>query len=60
MTEKEARLSKKWHGHVTAVTVNVDYRRLGLATKLMDILELVTDKQYAIIAKASFSKFLKL
>lgn len=45
MSEKDARLNKKWHGHVTAVTVSVDYRRLGLATRLMDILELVTDKQ---------------
>jgi len=48
MSEKDARLHKKWHGHVTAVTVNVDYRRLGLATKLMDILELVTEKQYVL------------
>eukprot|EP01127_Copromyxa_protea_P001868 TRINITY_DN11777_c0_g1_i1.p1 TRINITY_DN11777_c0_g1~~TRINITY_DN11777_c0_g1_i1.p1 ORF type:complete len:193 (-),score=22.81 TRINITY_DN11777_c0_g1_i1:13-570(-) len=45
-SEQEARLHQKWHGHVTAVTVNADYRRLGLATDLMDILELVTDKHY--------------
>lgn len=33
-----------WHGHVTAVTVEPDYRRQGLAKKLMDLLEDVTEK----------------
>ena len=32
-----------WHGHVTAVTVAPDYRRLGLARALMDHLERVTE-----------------
>lgn len=32
-----------WHGHVTAVTVEPDYRRQGLAKKLMDLLEDVTE-----------------
>jgi N-terminal acetyltransferase B complex catalytic subunit len=31
-----------WHGHVTAVTVAPDFRRQGLARKLMDCLEDVT------------------
>ena len=33
-----------WHGHVSAVTVSPEYRRLGLARLLMDYLELCTDK----------------
>jgi N-terminal acetyltransferase B complex catalytic subunit len=28
-----------WHGHVTAVTVSPEYRRLGVAKRLMDYLE---------------------
>eukprot|EP00039_Didymoeca_costata_P014427 m.233306 g.233306 ORF g.233306 m.233306 type:complete len:182 (-) comp16023_c0_seq2:36-581(-) len=36
----------KWHGHVTALTVAPQYRRLGLANKLMDLLEDTTDKVY--------------
>ncbi len=28
-----------WHGHVTAVTVPPEYRRLGMATQLMHVLE---------------------
>lgn len=41
-------VSESWHGHVTAVTVSPEYRRLGLATKLMDELERVSelDKGY--------------
>jgi N-terminal acetyltransferase B complex catalytic subunit len=38
---------KLWHGHVTAVSVASDCRRLGLATKLMNILEKTTDNVYA-------------
>lgn len=34
----------QWHGHVTAVTVAPEARRLGLAKNLMGILEGVTDK----------------
>jgi N-terminal acetyltransferase B complex catalytic subunit len=37
---------KLWHGHVTAVTVAPECRRLGLATKLMHILEETTEKVY--------------
>ncbi|KAJ3153772.1 N(alpha)-acetyltransferase 20, NatB catalytic subunit [Geranomyces michiganensis] len=37
---------KLWHGHVTAVTVAPEYRRLGLAEELMEILETVSEKIY--------------
>eukprot|EP01125_Pyxidicula_operculata_P010475 TRINITY_DN3445_c0_g1_i1.p1 TRINITY_DN3445_c0_g1~~TRINITY_DN3445_c0_g1_i1.p1 ORF type:complete len:191 (-),score=15.89 TRINITY_DN3445_c0_g1_i1:45-617(-) len=46
MTKESAKKAKKWHGHVTAVTVAPEFRRLGVATKLMDILESVTEKIY--------------
>lgn len=32
-----------WHGHVTAVTVAPDFRRLGVASMLMDALESITE-----------------
>ncbi|KAJ3023414.1 N(alpha)-acetyltransferase 20, NatB catalytic subunit [Thoreauomyces humboldtii] len=35
---------KLWHGHVTALTVAPEYRRLGLAEELMNILEVVSEK----------------
>lgn len=35
---------ENWHGHVTALTVGSDYRRLGLAATLMKFLEDVSDK----------------
>ena len=38
---------KQWHGHVTAVTVQPTYRRLGLARKLMNLLENVSEKKNA-------------
>ena len=34
------------HGHVTAVTVAPEYRRLGVAQMLMDIFELVSEHVY--------------
>jgi len=37
---------EKWHGHVTALTVAPEYRRLGLGVKLMDMLEFASDKIY--------------
>ncbi len=33
-----------WHGHVTALSVAPDYRRLGLAAKLMSGLEEISEK----------------
>eukprot|EP00752_Nemacystus_decipiens_P005625 g5090.t1 len=35
-----------WHGHVTAVTVAPEYRRLGVAKQLMDSLETVSEHVY--------------
>ncbi len=35
-----------WHGHVSAVTVSPEYRRLGLASKLMHFLEDLWDNTY--------------
>lgn len=35
-----------WHGHVTAVTVAPEYRRLSLAKKMMQNLESVSEEQY--------------
>ena len=37
---------ENWHGHVTAVTVAPPYRRIGIARRLMSILEGVSEKQY--------------
>jgi N-terminal acetyltransferase B complex catalytic subunit len=37
---------ENWHGHVTAVTVAPEFRRLGIARKLMNLLELVSEKMY--------------
>ena len=36
----------EWHGHVTALTVAPEYRRLGLARKMMNLLEIVSDEIY--------------
>lgn len=36
----------EWHGHVTALTVAPEYRRLSLARKMMSLLELVSDQIY--------------
>jgi len=38
-------VGENWHGHVTAVSVGPDYRRLGLAKRLMDGLEVTSDKK---------------
>lgn len=35
-----------WHGHVSAVTVAPSYRRLGLASKLMDFIEALSQDTY--------------
>ncbi len=36
----------QWHGHVTAVTVAPEYRRLGLAQMLMGYLERLSEHAY--------------
>lgn len=38
-------IGESWHGHVTALTVSPDYRRLGLAGKLMNFLEDISEKK---------------
>ncbi|RWS03959.1 N-alpha-acetyltransferase 20-like protein [Dinothrombium tinctorium] len=37
----------QWHGHVTALSVQYDYRRLNLAAKLMKGLESISEKKQA-------------
>lgn len=37
-------IGENWHGHVTALTVSPDFRRLGLAATLMNFLEEVSEK----------------
>lgn len=44
-----------WHGHVTAVTVAPEYRRLGVAKQLMDSLETVSVRRIACAVKLSSS-----
>jgi N-terminal acetyltransferase B complex catalytic subunit len=39
-----------WHGHVTAVTVAPEFRKIGLAGKLMGLLELVSEKVYVALS----------
>ena len=34
---------ENWHGHVTALTVAPEFRRIGLAGKLMNILEEISE-----------------
>ena len=41
-----------WHGHVTALTVSPDYRRLGMAGTLMNILEEVSEKYFLFLQNA--------
>ena len=36
----------EWHGHVTALTVAPEYRRLHLGRTMMDLLERVSDQVY--------------
>ena len=36
-------LGENWHGHVTAVTVAPEFRRLHMAKKLMGFLEAVSE-----------------
>lgn len=37
---------EEWHGHVTAISVAAEYRRLQLANKMMSLLEYISDKAY--------------
>ena len=35
---------ENWHGHLTAITVAAEFRRIGLAAKMMDWLEDISEK----------------
>nr|CAB3264174.1 N-alpha-acetyltransferase 20-like [Phallusia mammillata] len=48
MGKVEGRTSENWHGHVTALSVSGEYRRLHLAASLMSKLEEVSEKKRAI------------
>lgn len=37
-------LGQEWHGHVTAITVAPEFRRLGIANRFMELLEEVSEK----------------
>ena len=36
--------AENWHGHVTALTVAPEFRRLGLAGRLMQSLEEISER----------------
>ncbi|OBS82644.1 hypothetical protein A6R68_23364 [Neotoma lepida] len=38
---------EEWHGHVTALSVAPEFRRLGLAAKLMELLEEISESSAA-------------
>lgn len=39
---------ESWHGHVTALTVAPEFRRLGLAANLMNILEDISERLFSL------------
>ena len=45
---------EEWHGHVTAVTVAPEFRRLGLAARLMSNLEEISEKYVCFNIKIIF------
>ncbi|NXK31924.1 NAA20 acetyltransferase, partial [Piprites chloris] len=48
---------EEWHGHVTALSVAPEFRRLGLAAKLMELLEEISEKAQRDGAKLRQGKF---
>lgn len=40
---------EEWHGHVTALSVAPEFRRLGLAAKLMEMLEEISERFVTIL-----------
>ena len=44
-SESRQTLASDWHGHVTAISVAWEYRRLGLAATLMNYLEEVSEQK---------------
>ncbi|XP_069090438.1 N-alpha-acetyltransferase 20 [Ambystoma mexicanum] len=46
MGKAEGSVSREeWHGHVTALSVAPEFRRLGLAAKLMELLEEISERK---------------
>ncbi len=50
---------ESWHGHVTALTVAPEYRRMGLAQIFMDYLETVSDRSVIRILSAFCKRFFR-
>lgn len=46
MLGKAEGAGSEWHGHVTALSVAPEYRRLSLARKMIEQLERVSDENY--------------
>lgn len=42
---------EEWHGHVTALSVAPEFRRLGLAAKLMEMLEEISERWVALLRR---------
>lgn len=42
-------LGENWHGHVTALTVAPEYRRIRMAEKMMAFLEEVSEKLFVLV-----------
>lgn len=38
-----------WHGHVTAITVGPEFRRVGLANQMMQWLEEMSEKVFVFL-----------
>ena len=49
---------ENWHGHVTAISVGPEYRRLGLAAKMMEWLEDVSSDMYGVCLNLLHSSFI--
>lgn len=48
---------EEWHGHVTALSVAPEFRRLGLAAKLMEMLEEISERlaEYTFFARTNIN-----
>lgn len=44
---------EEWHGHVTALSVAPEFRRLGLAAKLMEMLEEISERWVSLLWRFS-------
>lgn len=45
---------EEWHGHVTALSVAPEFRRLGLAAKLMEMLEEISERWVVLLSRFLF------